>query len=142
MPKNSFRERGRQMKIIKRVQVKQVITENSKKILRKKFEEDKIQLERECQQLLFEQRKLNNKITSGKHEMKERFHREISSRKDKIAIIDFKLEQLALLDIGSEIIEQEVDALVDVKVGDKWDQLVGKQSIVVKDNIVERIDYE
>ncbi|MEI3610920.1 YlqD family protein [Pseudogracilibacillus sp. SO30301A] len=131
------------MQIIKRVQIKQVITEKSKEELRKKFEQNKIQLERECQQLLFEQRKLKNKLSNtSKIEIKERFDQEINSRKDKIAIIDFKLEQLELLEIGSEIIEQEFDALVTVEVGANWAELVSKQSIVIKDNIVERIDYE
>ncbi len=131
------------MQIIKRVQIKQVITEKSKEELRKKFEQNKIQLERECQQLLFEQRKLKNKLSNtSKIEIKERFDQEINSRKDKIAIIDFKLEQLELLEIGSEIIEQEFDALVTVEVGANWEELVSKQSIVIKDNIVERIDYK
>jgi len=134
--------RAEEMQIIKRVQIKQVITEKSKKELKKKFEQEKVRLERECQQLLFEQRKLKNKLNNSKHEIKERFEREISSRKDQIAIIEFKVEQLELLDIGSEIIEQEVDALVDVKVGSNWEHIIDKQSIVVKDNIVERIDYE
>lgn len=128
------------MQIIKRVQIKQVITEKSKDNLRKKFEQNKIQLERECQQLLFEQRKLINKLGNSKHNIKERFEHEISARKDKITILDFKLDQLDLLDIGSEIIEQEVDAIIDVKVGANWEELVGNQSIVIKDNIVERID--
>jgi len=128
------------MKIIKRVQVKQVITEKSKEELRKKFEQNKVQLERECQQLLFEQRKLKNKLSNQQHEIKERFEREINMRKDKIAIIDFKMDQLALLEIGSEIIEKEVDALVDVEVGANWEELVGNQAIVIKDNIVVRID--
>lgn|SRR5690625_1279935 len=131
------------MQIIKRVQVKQIITEKSKEVLRKKFEQNKFQLERECQQLLFEQRKLKNKLSNNsKLEIKERFDQEINSRKDKIAIIDFKIEQLELLNIGSEIIEQEVDALVNVEIGANWEELVGKQSIVIKDNIVERIDYK
>lgn len=131
------------MQIIKRVQIKQIITEKSKEVLRSKFEQNKFQLERECQQLLFEQRKLKNKLSNNsKLDIKERFDREINSRKDKIAIIDFKIEQLELLDIGSEIIEQEVDALVNVEIGTNWEELVGKQSIVIKDNIVERIDYK
>jgi len=131
------------MQIIKRVQVKQIITEKSKEVLRKKFEQNKFQLERECQQLLFEQRKLKNKLSNNsKLEIKERFDQEINSRKDKIAIIDFKIEQLELLNIGSEIIEQEVDALVNVEIGANWEELVAKQSIVIKDNIVERIDYK
>ena len=39
------------MQIIKKVQVKQIMTERSKEALQKRFELDKIQLERECEQL-------------------------------------------------------------------------------------------
>lgn len=128
------------MQIIKRVLIKQVITEKSKRVLKEKFEQDKIQLERECQQLLFEQRKLTNKLGASKTEITERFQQEIKHRKDKIMVIDFKIEQLEVLEIGSEIIEKEVDGLVDVKVGMCWDEIVGNKSIVIEDNVVIRID--
>ncbi|MBO1003830.1 YlqD family protein [Pseudogracilibacillus auburnensis] len=130
------------MQIMKRVLIKQVITEKSKEVLREQFARDKIQLERECQQLLFEQRKLKNKLGPSKTEITERFQQEIKHRKDKIMVIDFKMEQLELLEIGSEIIEKEVDGLVDVKVGMRWDEIVGKKSIVIEDDIVIRIDHE
>lgn len=128
------------MKIIKRIQIKQVITEESKVALREKFEHEKHRLEIECQQLLFEKKKLKNRSPASKQQVHERFYQEIEQRKDKIKLLDFKLEQLELLEIGSEIVEKEVDALVEVKVGADWDQIIGKQAIVVEDNKVVRIE--
>lgn len=128
------------MKIIKRIQIKQVVTENSKEELREKFIQEKDQLELECQQLQFEKRKLIHKQGASKQMIHERFQQEIKQRKDKIKLIDFKLEQLELLEIGSEIVEKEVDALVDVKVGADWNKIIGKQAIVVEDNKVVRIE--
>lgn len=130
------------MQIIKRIQIKQVITEDSKEALRTKFEQDKNRLEIECQQLLFEKKKLKNRSGSSRQQIHEKFNQEVEQRKDKIKLIDFKLEQLELLEIGSEILEKEVDALVEVEVGSDWQEIIGKQSIVVEDNKVIRIDYE
>lgn len=128
------------MKIIKKVKVKQIITEKSKSLLRKDFNNQKMQLEQEYQQLLFEQRKLQNKRHLSKVEIAERFKREIDQRKEKIQLIDFKLEQLDMLEVGSEIVEGEVDALVEVKVGAHWEEIMNDHSIVIKDGIVVRID--
>jgi len=133
---------GCYLQIIKRVAVKQVITEASKKMLRNKFEQEKEQLSIECQQLQFEQRKLKHQLHASKQEINNRFQQEIKARKDKIMMIDFKIEQLDMLEIGSEITENEVNALVQVQVGDRWDELNNKQSIIIKDNIVVRIDEE
>ena len=129
------------MKIIRRVQVKQIVTEKSKRQLQRRFEQDKMQLERECQQLLFEQRKLTNKLRN-KQEVTARFSEEIERRKEQISLVNFKIEQLQLLELGSEIVEREVDAIFDVAVGMNWDELSRNQSIIVKDNKIERIDYE
>lgn len=130
------------MQIIKRIQIKQIITENSKEELRSKFKQEKNRLDLECQQLLFEKRKLKNRSGTSKQQIHERFNQEIEQRKDKMKLIDFKLEQLELLEIGSEIVEKEVDALVEVKEGSNWNEIIGKQAIVIEDNKVVRIDYE
>jgi len=99
-----------------------------------------MRLEQECQQLLFEQRKLENKIGTSKQEIKSRFQREINQRQHRIKSIDFKLEQLEILEIGSEIIEREVEALVEVNEGEHWDEVMSERAIVIKDNIVIRIE--
>lgn len=128
------------MKIITKVQVKQILTLDSKNKLKQSFMEDKMRLEQECQQLLFEQRKLENKKALVKKEIAKRFQNEINNRKEKISLIDFKLEQLEILEIGSEIVEKEVEALVEVKEGTHWNELDNSRAIVIKDGIVIRID--
>lgn len=130
------------MQIIKRVIVKQILTEQSKKKLRHSFERQIAQLELECQQLLFEKRKLMNKLTNSQQSIDHRFENEIKRRKEKKVLIEFKIEQLELLALDSEIIESEVDSLVDVEVGSSWHDISQKKSIIVKDGIVIRIENE
>ncbi|MCM3739070.1 YlqD family protein [Oceanobacillus luteolus] len=128
------------MKIIKKVEIKQVITEQSKAKIKSNFFEQKMRLEQECQQLLFEKRKMLNKKGVPKQEIELRFQKEISKRKDEIELITFKEEQLEILEDGSEIVEGEVESLVEVSIGANWEQLMKRQAIVIKDDIVVRID--
>jgi len=126
--------------IIKKIQVKQIVTKQSKEKLKSNIIHQKMRLEQECQQLLFEQRKLENKAGISKQDIKSRFQQEVSQRQQNIKSIDFKLEQLEILEIGSEIIEREVEALVEVKEGAHWDEIMNDHAIIIKDNIVIRID--
>jgi YlqD protein len=135
-----FESEGYNVQIIKKVQVKQVITEKSKEEIKANFLHHKMRLEQECQQLLFEQRKLKNKSGFSKQEIDQRFQQEINNRKEKIKLAEFKMDQLDMLEIGSEIVEKEVEALVEVSEGSHWDEIMGKSAIVVKDNVVIRIE--
>lgn len=128
------------MNIIKKVLIKQVVTEKSKEKIYSNFESHKLRLEQECQQLLFEKRKLQNKSGVSKQDIEQRFQQEINNRKEKIKLIDFKIDQLATLEIGSEILESEVDALVEVEVGSNWKEIMENQTIVLQDDIVIRIE--
>lgn len=128
------------VQIIKKVQVKQIVTEKSKAKLYDKFRARKLQLEQECQQLLFEQKKLQHKPGVAKHEVVRRFQQEIKQRKEAIQLIDFKIEQLDILQPGSELVESEVEALVEVTVGADWEEIMKDRAIIVKDNKVVRID--
>jgi formylmethanofuran dehydrogenase subunit C len=128
------------MNIMKKVVIKQVITENSKSALKEKFSNQIMRLEQECQQLLFEQRKLQNTKGISKQQLHNRFQQEIKKRKEKINVISFKIEQLEMLEIGSEIVEGEVEALVEVDVGTHWNELMEQTAIVIKDGIIIRID--
>ncbi|MRH42236.1 hypothetical protein GH741_06030 [Aquibacillus halophilus] len=124
------------MKIIRKIPVKQIITENSKKKLKDQFLKDQHQLEQECQQLLFEQKKLQNKKGISKQEVFKRFQQEITRRKDRINWTTFQLEQLEILPIGSQITEDEVETLVEVEEGSNWEELLRDKAIIVKDGIV------
>lgn len=128
------------MQIIKKVLIKQIVTEKSKEKLRIGFQQTIMRLEQECQQLLFEKRKIQNKAGLSKQEVAARFQQEIKKRKEKIQLVEFKMEQLDMLEIGSEIIEKEVEALVEVSVGSHWKEIMEQPAIVIKDDIVIRID--
>lgn len=131
---------GIEMQIIKKVLVKQVITENSKAKIKRQFENEKMQLDQECQQLRFEQKKLERKKGSARMDIMRRFEQEIAKRKEKMKLLDFKMEQLDKLGIGAEIVQNEIEAIIDVEVGTNWDALMSEQAIVIKDGVCVRID--
>lgn len=128
------------VKIVKKIKVKQVVTEKSKQRIYQGFYNHKLRLEQECQQLKFEKRKLQHKASVNHQEIEDRFEQEINNRKEKIKLLDFKIEQLNEMQIGSEIMEDEVEALVEVKVGTNWGKLMKEQAIIIKDDQVIRID--
>src|SRR5699024_1815576 len=154
------------MKLIKQILIKQVITENSKKKLESKFKDEKKDLALKCEQLIFEKKKLqkekksathkikqqiqeeiNNrkrkkKKKSTKHKNEQRFQVEIDNRKRKINQIDFQLEQLHQLPLGSEIVETKMESLVEVKLGMNWSNFQNETAIIIEDDIVIRIDNE
>jgi len=130
------------VQLIKKVLIKQVLTKKSKAMLQEDFEQDKVRLERECDQLLFEQKKLHHKLGVSKQDIITKFQREIETRKKAINTINFKMEQLAILELGSEIIEKEIDAIVHVEVGSKWSEVSRTTSIVSEDDVVIRMDND
>jgi len=127
------------MEILQTVIVKQVITENSKKLLHDQFLSRKQQLQKECDQLRFEMKRIAKDKKYPSSSLKAYFDKELTSRQEKIKLLEFQLEQLELLPIGSEIKDREVQALVNVQIGDRWDELMKSKTIVIKDGIVEDI---
>ncbi|KGP73968.1 YlqD family protein [Pontibacillus yanchengensis] len=128
------------MRIMKKVPVKQILTEKSKQKLAHDFEKQKNQLDQECQQLSFEKRKIEMKQNVSREEVSKRFQREIDRRRERIRWVEYKLEQLQVLPLGSEITEDEVETLVEVNVGDDWEILMNEGAIIVEDGKVIRID--
>ncbi|GGD27675.1 YlqD family protein [Pontibacillus salipaludis] len=128
------------MNIIKRVPVKRVLTEASKEKLQQEFETRKARLDEECQQLSFEKRKIEVKQNISREEVAKRFNREIDKRKEKIRWLEYQLEQLEILPLGSEIEDGEVESIVDLNVGDTWDEQMNQGAIIVQDGKVIRID--
>jgi ABC-type phosphate transport system auxiliary subunit len=129
------------MKIIRKTSVKQVITQKSKEMIQHKFEGQLRQLENECHQLQFEKRKLQSKKNLSPSDVNKRFQKEIDRRQNKMKWLEYQLEQLDILPIGSEITESEVDEIVEVSVGDKWQDIMGdSRSITIEDGIVIRTE--
>ena len=47
-----------------------------------------------------------------------------------------------MLPLGSELKEKEVQALVEVQIGDSWSKLTGEKTIVIKDDYHRRNTIE
>ncbi|UAL54234.1 MULTISPECIES: YlqD family protein [Metabacillus] len=125
------------MEIFQTVSVKQILTETSREQLLNHFMQTKQQLEREIDQLAFQLKKKEK--TNQTEEMRKQYQREISKRMDKIKIADFQIQQIHTLPLGSEIKEKEMNAILEVHVGDRWDDLIKEKTIVIKDGIVVEI---
>ncbi|RCW70740.1 YlqD family protein [Saliterribacillus persicus] len=130
------------MQIIQKVQIKKILTDNSREQLREEYEQSIRQYENESQQLLFEQKKLEHRTnsTSKKQEITDRFQKEISNRDDHINWYRYKIQQLDSLPVGSEIPAGEVDALVEVEEGMKWEQIKQNSSITIEDGVVVKLN--
>ncbi|AZB42916.1 hypothetical protein CEF21_11745 [Bacillus sp. FJAT-42376] len=125
------------MKIMQTVHVMQVLTEKSKNKLLEGFNSSREQLHRECDQLYFQLKKLEK--TNISTEMRQQYKKEIEKRKDKMKMVDFQIEQLHTLPLGSELKEEEVQALVEVEVGDTWQSPLSEKRIIVKDGMIIEI---
>lgn len=121
------------LKILQTVTIKQVLTEKSKQDLYEHFSLQKLQLQKECEQLRFERKRMesNKKLLTSQFQMHED---EISLRKESMKNLDFKIEQLHMLPLGSEIKQKEIQGVIDVKIGDQWDAI--EKTIVVKEGKV------
>jgi hypothetical protein len=128
----NFRE-VKSLEILQTVIVKQVLTEKSKQDLDEQFSSHKLQLQKECEQLRFERKRMetNKKLLPSQLQM---YENEIEARKDKIKNFDFRIEQLHMLPLGSEIKQKEIQAVIEVEIGDQWDDL--EKVIVIKEGKV------
>jgi poly-D-alanine transfer protein DltD len=127
------------MQIIQTVVVKQILTENSRQKLFVQYNTRRLQLQKECDQLQFELKRLEKTKTFSPGALKKHFEKEIQMRHEKEKLLEFQIEQLHMLPIGSELKEKEVQALVEVKIGDTWEERMGQPTIIIKDGIVEDI---
>ncbi|GAA0331643.1 YlqD family protein [Bacillus carboniphilus] len=125
------------MRIIRKITVKQVLTEESKSSIQKKLHNEKDMLKKECEQLLFEQKKMEHSKKGRNSSLQTSFLQEIERREDQIESIRFQLEQLEILPLGTELRESEIEALIEVNEGDSWDRLV--KEIVIENGIVKEI---
>lgn len=127
------------MQLIQTVIVKQILTEQSKQKLLEKYFAGKLQMQKEYEQLQFELKKLEKAKKYQASALKTHFEKELKKRYDKEKLYEFQIEQLHMLPLGSELKEKEVQALVEVNVGDNWDEVAERRTIIIKDGMIEEI---
>lgn len=126
------------MQIIQNVTVKQIVTPKSKILLVDKYKEEILQLEKECVQLDFQKKRLQKQIVNQKELIEAKFTKEFQKRQEKIEHLQFSIEQINHLSIGSLIKEKEVQAIIQVDVGDDWSKL-SEKTIVLEDGKIKEI---
>lgn len=124
---------------MQKITVKQVLTEKSKQLLVEKYKKNIAQLEKEKDQLHFEFKKIAKTKKIHPIHLKEHFEKEMKVREEKIKLMEFQLEQLHMLPLGSELKEKEIQGIVEVNVGDRWEDIVTNRTIIIKDGIVSEI---
>ncbi|WP_338469845.1 YlqD family protein [Niallia sp. XMNu-256] len=126
------------MKLLQSVSVIHVLTEKSKTDLQEKYHTSLRQMEKECEQLQFQRKKFEKAKKYGQDDL-AKFDKEIQTRLDKVKNLEFQLEQLHMLPLGSEIKGQEVQTLINVQEGDRWSEITQDKAIVIKDDLIIEI---
>ncbi|WP_431799414.1 YlqD family protein [Halobacillus andaensis] len=126
------------MQIIKRIPVKQILTDTSRQVLKDRFNKQYDQLDNESQQLQFEQKKIERNKEYNQNEVRQRFNKEIRLRKERMKRLQYQIGQLDTLPNGEELKVDEVETLVNIEEGDHYEELIRDREIVIKDGIVIR----
>ncbi|MDP4551208.1 YlqD family protein [Guptibacillus hwajinpoensis] len=127
------------MKIIVTYEVKQILTEESRASYLEKWQKEYDSLLQEKEHLQFEMKRLQKKRPSDQKWIADQFDKELKSRAEQMSFLDFKMDQLDQLSIGSEIHDGEIQSVQELQIGDKWHGREQKGKIVIKDGIVESI---
>lgn len=127
------------MKILQTVVVKQIVTETSKKKLLENYMTKKLHLQKECDQLHFELKRLEKTKKFPIYNLKNHFEKEVQLRREKEKLLEFQIEQLHMLPLGSELEEKQVQAIVEVQVGDYWGDSSKQPAIIIKDGRITEI---
>ncbi|OXS78526.1 YlqD family protein [Domibacillus enclensis] len=128
------------MQILQTVSVVQVVTDTLKQNRMSAYEQQKRRLERETAQLLFEKKKAE-RGGSKQAEAAARFQIEIDQRHEKLSVVEFQISQLDQLPLGTELKERDIQSVVEVKAGDRFNGKNGG-TIVVKDGVIIEIRTE
>ncbi len=130
---------AKSMNILQKIVVKQVLTERSRAELHQKYEESLLQLKKECEQLRFELKKLEKTKKYPLGNLTKQFEKELHTRQEKMKLLDFQIEQLHMLPLGSELQEKEIQGIIEVNIGDAWEDIATSKTIVIKDGVVAEI---
>lgn len=129
--------------IQRQIPVKLILTEQSRERLRQEYETQIRQVQEELRQWEFYAKKLlheaQGKTPAARKQAEERIAHEEKSRREKLELLHFQLDQSQQLPIGSELPYTTVQSSVQVQVGDKWNDIMTGTEIIVKDGIVHAI---
>jgi len=125
------------------VQVKMILTENSRQVLLHEYQKQRHRLAQEWEQWQFQSKKLlieaRKKSAEAEQLVRERIAREERERQEKMAQLDFQIKQVESLPEGSEMLYTTVESSTVIKPGDRWDAIMNGTEIILKDGIIHEI---
>ncbi|NPV43070.1 MAG: hypothetical protein HPY70_03675 [Firmicutes bacterium] len=120
------------MKVICPVNVKVRVTPNFKSALTSEIQDALKKLELEIQQLDFQLKRQKSSQT------KEALEKEKQKRLDTKLNLMEKLKKIPEIEDGEEIIQGTINGIIEVKPGDSWSSLLGRE-IVLQDGLVKEL---
>ncbi|MCR6107095.1 YlqD family protein [Salipaludibacillus agaradhaerens] len=131
------------MEIIKKVVVKQILTDESRTKLKEQFLARQYQITKELKQLEFVLHKKMKENTSANYQasLKESFNKETARRKERLRQLELKLGQLDELELGAELREGTIQMIEQVEEGDNWEEIMKGTEIVIKDGMVHELRH-
>ncbi len=129
------------LKCIRTASVKHVLTEAKKEQLKQEFERDLWQIRTELSQLEFQlQRALKAiKNTTSYAEVQKKYKNEIKQREERADSLEFRMNQLISLPLGTELGMGNTEIILDLKEGDKWIAEDANVAIIIKDGLIAEI---
>ncbi len=124
--------------LIRPVLVKVKVTENYKKVASAELQEAIRRVELELQHLDFQAKRINNSkgVSPAGPKLEQERQRRVESRRKLIE----QLKEIAQLNIGAEVVYGRMESPVELKVGDKWRDIVGVE-IVLQDGIIAAVRH-
>jgi hypothetical protein len=131
------------LEIIKKVVVKQILTDESRTKLKEQFLARQYQITKELKQLEFVLHKKMKENTSANYQasLKESFNKETARRKERLRQLELKLGQLDELELGAELREGTIQMIEQVEEGDNWEEIMKGTEIVIKDGMVHELRH-
>lgn len=131
------------MKLKRPVTIKAIVTEEFKKTLTEELSSTLQRVDMAMQQLDMQLRRYVPEVAKADLDQASRLRREIDAERQKHegakAEINARLNEIRGLEIGSEFIQGQIEAEVEVQVGDNLIEKISGAEITVKDGIIQEI---
>ncbi|MGD7043658.1 YlqD family protein [Jeotgalibacillus proteolyticus] len=126
------------MQVTQKTIIKEIMTNSSKSRLKQTLNEKIKRAEKEMDQLVFQQKKLEKQFEQSSEAVKQKIQQEINKRKQLVRSITTQLKSIEETPLGTEYTLMETDTVVELHEGSIWHP-EQKPVIVLEDGMVKEI---
>ncbi|MDG5470265.1 YlqD family protein [Jeotgalibacillus sp. ET6] len=126
------------MQVTQKTIIKEIMTNSSKSRLKQTLNEKIKRAEKEMDQLVFQQKKLEKQFEQSSEAVKQKIQQEINKRKQLVRSINTQLKSIEETPLGTEYTLMETDTVVELHEGSIWHP-EQKPVIVLEDGMVKEI---